>query len=90
MGLFSDDPKALNASQEIGRLHCNGGKIVHVIQGGKVETIGAARPYTTAEFSPDGDYLLVEYLVGPWSHEVAYWRFAHEIEVWDADGNRVR
>jgi dipeptidyl aminopeptidase/acylaminoacyl peptidase len=56
---------------------------------GKVETIGAARPYTTAEFSPDGDYLLVEYLVGPWSHEVAYWRFASELEVWDEDGDRV-
>jgi dipeptidyl aminopeptidase/acylaminoacyl peptidase len=40
-------------------------------------------------FSPDGDYVLAEYLVGPWSHEVAWWRFASEIEVWDKKGNHV-
>ncbi len=38
---------------------------------GQGEIIGEAAPYTTAEFSPDGEFLLVEYLVGPWSHEVA-------------------
>jgi dipeptidyl aminopeptidase/acylaminoacyl peptidase len=54
-----------------------------------VTVIGAAAPYTTAAFSPDGEYLLVERLVEPWSHEVAYWRFAREAEVWDAEGGRV-
>lgn len=54
-----------------------------------VEVLGEAAPYTTAEFSPDGRYLLVERLVGPWSHEVAYWRFASEVEIWDAQGERV-
>ncbi len=56
---------------------------------GRFEVIGAPASYATAEFSPDGEYLLVERLVGPWSHEVAWWRFAHEIEVWDADGELV-
>jgi dipeptidyl aminopeptidase/acylaminoacyl peptidase len=56
---------------------------------GAVEVIGASAPYTTAEFSPDGEYLLIERLVGPWSHEVAWWRFAHEIEVWNDEGDLV-
>jgi dipeptidyl aminopeptidase/acylaminoacyl peptidase len=53
--------------------------------GGK-ETIGRPAPYATADFSPDGSYLLIERLVGPWSHEVAWWRFASEIEIWNAKG----
>ncbi|MEJ2483171.1 MAG: hypothetical protein P8049_08675, partial [Gemmatimonadota bacterium] len=46
---------------------------------GETEVVGAAAPYATAEFSPDGEYLLGERLVGPWSHEGAWWRFASEI-----------
>ncbi len=56
---------------------------------GKVEVVGAPAPYTTAKFSPDGEYLLVARLVCPWSHEVAWQRFAREIEVWNAKGERV-
>jgi dipeptidyl aminopeptidase/acylaminoacyl peptidase len=56
---------------------------------GAAEIIGPAATYSSAEFSPDGRYLLVERLVGPWSHEVAWWRFAHEIEVWNERGERV-
>ncbi|NIP82613.1 MAG: S9 family peptidase, partial [Gemmatimonadetes bacterium] len=55
----------------------------------RVEVIGEPAPYTTAAFSPDGEYLLIERLVEPWSHEVAYWRFAHEVEVWNEAGERV-
>jgi len=56
---------------------------------GKVKVVGAPAPYTMAEFSPDGEYLLVERLIGPWSHEVAWWRFASEIEVWNHEGNLI-
>ncbi len=56
---------------------------------GNVEIISEPAPYTTAEFSPDGDYLLVERLVGPWSHEVAWWRFASEVEIWNTAGETV-
>ncbi len=56
---------------------------------GGLNVIGAPAPYATAEFSPDGEYLLIERLVGPWSHEVAWWRFANEIEVWNESGERV-
>jgi len=56
---------------------------------GALDVIGAPAPYASAEFSPDGEYLLIERLVGPWSHEVAWWRFAHEIEVWNGEGETV-
>ena len=56
---------------------------------GKVKVVGAPAPYTTAQFSPDGEYLLVERLVGPWSHEVAWWRFASKIEVWNDKGKLI-
>jgi dipeptidyl aminopeptidase/acylaminoacyl peptidase len=56
---------------------------------GKVKVFGKSAPYYNAEFSPDGEYILVEHLVGPWSHEVAWWRFASEIEVWNDKGELV-
>ena len=56
---------------------------------GEMKVLGKPAPYMTSEFSPDGKYILIEYLVGPWSHEVAAWRFATEVVVWDADGGLV-
>jgi len=56
---------------------------------GRVETLGEPAVFATAEFSPDGRFLLVERLVGPWSHAVPWWRFASELEVWDRTGKPV-
>ncbi|OPL19278.1 MAG: hypothetical protein AVO35_11920 [Candidatus Aegiribacteria sp. MLS_C] len=56
---------------------------------GRTMIIGGPAHYFNASFSPDGQYILVEYLVGPWSHEVAWWRFARNIEVLDALGEPV-
>jgi len=55
----------------------------------KIDILGKAATYTNAQFSPDGKYILVERLVGPWSHEVAFWRFASETEVWNEKGEIV-
>ena len=54
------------------------------------ETIGPAATYTNASPSPDGEYILVERLKEPWSHEVAWWRFANDVEVWDTKGELVK
>ena len=54
-----------------------------------VGVIGGEAVYYNAEFSPDGEFILVEYMVAPWSHDVAWWRFASEIEVWDSEGKVV-
>jgi dipeptidyl aminopeptidase/acylaminoacyl peptidase len=55
----------------------------------EMTVLGEPRPYATASASPSGEFLLVEYVVQPWSHEVRWSRFAHEIEVWTTDGNSV-
>lgn len=56
----------------------------------KAEVIGPAASYMYAGVSPSGQYLLIERLKGPWSHEVAWWRFANDIEVWDLKGKLVK
>lgn len=53
---------------------------------GDMKTVGAPAVYASSSFSPDGDYLLVDRLIRPWSHEVPYWRFTSKLEVWDKDG----
>lgn len=55
----------------------------------ETKLVGQSDFYTTSDFSPDGRYILVERLVGPWSHAVPWWRFASEIEVWGVDGKKV-
>ncbi len=56
---------------------------------GELKALGKPAAYATADFSPDGNFVLVEYLVGPWSHAVPWWRFASKLEVWTPDGTRV-
>lgn len=71
------------------RYHMTSELVVFNPATGNMKVLGKPAPYYTAQFSPSGKYFLVEYLVEPWSHEVAWWRFAAEIEVWDADGKPV-
>jgi len=58
-------------------------------QAGTLRSLGEPAVFAGADYSPDGNFLLVERLVGPWSHAVPWWRFASELEVWDAGGTRV-
>ncbi len=56
----------------------------------KSNVVGPAASYIWAGPSPDGNYLLVERLKKPWSHEVTWWRFANDAEVWDLKGNLLK
>ena len=56
----------------------------------QTELIGPAASYMYAGISPDGKYILTERLKKPWSHEVAWWRFANDIEVWNLKGELVK
>ncbi|MEL7067878.1 MAG: prolyl oligopeptidase family serine peptidase [Cyanobacteria bacterium J06581_3] len=55
----------------------------------QVKVISSPAPYFSASFSPDGDYLLVKWLVKPWSHQVGWGRFAEQVEVWDKNYEKV-
>jgi len=56
----------------------------------QTQVVGPAASYSNASISTDGNYLLVKRLKKPWSHEVAWWRFANDVEVWDLKGNLVK
>jgi dipeptidyl aminopeptidase/acylaminoacyl peptidase len=56
---------------------------------GKQKKIGKPAIYSTASVSPDGKYILIKRLKGPWSHEVTYRRFGSDIEVWNIKGKHV-
>ena len=56
---------------------------------GQIQVLGKPAPYAAATFSPDGEYLLIQRLVGPWSHQVTWGRFAQQIEVWNTDSELV-
>jgi len=56
---------------------------------GTTVSLGKPAVYANADVSPDGRYLLVERLVGPWSHAVPWWRFAKVVEVWDQQGKVI-
>ncbi|MBT3223611.1 MAG: S9 family peptidase, partial [Proteobacteria bacterium] len=53
------------------------------------EEVGQPDVYSTVSASPDGKYFLVERLIPPWSHDVAWWRFAHEVQVWTVKGEKT-
>jgi len=53
---------------------------------GQITQLGKPAVYVDSDFSPDGEFLLVQRLVDPWSHAVPWWRFAAEVEVWDTKG----
>lgn len=55
-----------------------------------IQVVGPAATYSKADVSPDGNYILIERLKKPWSLEVAWWRFSHDIEVWNLQGNLVK
>ncbi len=65
-------------------------RLVRVDIDGGVTSIGEPNLFYTAEPSPDGRFLLVEYMKEPYSYLVPAYRFPHSIEVWDLDGNRVQ
>lgn len=64
--------------------------VIYDTQTKQTSVVGPAAHYVSSGISPDGNYLLIERMKKPWSHEVAWWRFAHDIEVWDLKGNLVK
>jgi len=57
---------------------------------GEVRPIGPQGILRQVEPSPDGNYLLVETVLRPFSYLVPHYRFAHRVEVWDPEGRVVR
>ena len=59
------------------------------VKGRDKKKIGTPRIYTDARPSPDGKYLLMEWLEKPFSYQVPYYRFPLVSEVWNLQGQSV-
>lgn len=57
---------------------------------GSVARVGQPGIYRSAEFSPDGKFVLVQAVVRPYSYLVPFQRFAQQVSIWDLQGTEVR
>jgi dipeptidyl aminopeptidase/acylaminoacyl peptidase len=57
--------------------------------GSRKKILGAPRIYTDASASPNGDYLLLEWIDKPFSYQVPWYRFPRTTAVWTIDGDAV-
>jgi dipeptidyl aminopeptidase/acylaminoacyl peptidase len=53
---------------------------------GTITRVGKPAIYTAVDSAPDGDHILVEKIVKPYSYVVTADRFAHDVEVWTKSG----
>ena len=56
---------------------------------GKVREIGSPAIFDTADFSPDGKYILASRIERPFSYLFPFNRFPKKVEVWDTNGKLV-
>ncbi len=64
--------------------------IVIAVDGRNARAVGEARLYTSVTASPDGKYLLMEWLERPFSYEVPWSRFPQVSAVYSLDGKLVQ
>lgn len=57
---------------------------------GNITKIGAPAIYRSINYSPDGNYLLVQRIVRPYSYLVPASSFPYQTLVWDAQGKEVK
>jgi len=60
------------------------------ILSGAARKIGQPGIYSTSNFSPDGNYILVNRIKKPFSYSLPYSGFAHSYEIWDKNGTVVK
>ena len=64
--------------------------VIMVWKDGISKQIGDAGMYSDVNFSPDGNYIIVEEVVKPFSYIVPFYYFPSVVSVWDKEGNSVR
>ncbi|HEY7545629.1 MAG TPA: prolyl oligopeptidase family serine peptidase, partial [Blastocatellia bacterium] len=65
-------------------------QLVRIDLNGKVTDIGRPAIFDDVDVSPDGRYICVSLVAQPYSYYVPYSGFAHEIEIWDQKGTKVK
>ncbi len=57
---------------------------------GRVTNVGTPAIYDSADWSPDGKFILVSKIERPYSYQFPLFRFPRKVEVWDSNGKFVR
>lgn len=57
---------------------------------GRVREIGTPGIYDSADFSPDGKYVLTSRIERPFSYQFPFNRFPKKVEIWDISGKMVK
>jgi dipeptidyl aminopeptidase/acylaminoacyl peptidase len=57
---------------------------------GSAKPIGSAGMIKSAEYSPDGKFLLIEKMKKPFSYLVPATRFPYDVELWDQEGKLIK
>jgi len=57
---------------------------------GNITKLGTPAVYRSMDYSPDGNYLLVQQVVRPYSYLVPVYSFPYQVSVWDAQGKEVK
>lgn len=64
-------------------------QIARVDLSGRIENLGGPAIYRDVDVSPNGDFVLVEFVKRPYSYLVPASRFPRTVQVWDAKGRVV-
>ncbi|MXP09358.1 S9 family peptidase [Pseudoblastomonas halimionae] len=64
--------------------------VVMDADGSNKRKLGEPRIYTSVAFSPDGKYMLMEWIEKPFSYQVPYYRFPTTTAVYTRDGKLVK
>lgn len=65
-------------------------QLAYVDMQGNISNLGTPAIYRSASFSPDGQYLLVQKMVRPYSYLVPAQSFPYQVSIWNAQGQEVK
>lgn len=57
---------------------------------GVIRQIGKDAVYTNINYSPDGNFLMVQYVYPPYSYQVGYGQFPSSLELWNNGGKLIK
>jgi dipeptidyl aminopeptidase/acylaminoacyl peptidase len=64
--------------------------LMSVTEGSEPKTLGNPGLFTNFSISPDGEYILVQQLMRPFSYIVPYGRFPLWVDIWDINGRLIK
>lgn len=64
--------------------------IAEISLDGTIKQIGKDAVYTSLNYSPNGEYIMVQYVYPPYSYQVGHRQFPNSLELWAKDGRLIK